>query len=84
MARIPASEFERALRRELVRHEDRRRARLGDPAALAASEALFVREVMRAAGYAIEEQSEEDAQAIRRGRRAARVNEDAAFGEMSA
>lgn len=78
---MPPQEFEALLRAELVKRDNRRRLRLGDPVAYAAADQECVNAVMEAAGYG--EPSPEADRTVRRGRRVARTNEERAFGEAS-
>ena len=73
-------ELEALIRAELVKRDTARRARIGDPAAYEAADAACVSAIMEAAGYAPTEQAERQ---VRKGRRAARANEDKALGEAS-
>jgi hypothetical protein len=71
-------QFEVVVRAELKKRDLARRARIGDPAVYASADQDCVNAVMAAAGYG--EPDDDAARPVRRGRRAARVNEEAAFG----
>ncbi len=78
---MPPDVFEALLRHELRERDAKRRLRLGDPVAYAAADQECVNAVMEAAGYGEPDEAAE--KPVRRGRRAARANEERAFGEVS-
>lgn len=73
--------FEALVRRQLTERDKRRRARLGDALAYAEADQLCVAAIMEAAGYPV---GEDEAPVVRKARRARRVNEDRAFGDVPA
>lgn len=78
---VTAEAFERLVREQLAERDRQRRARLMDVTAYEAADSAFVAKVMEAAGFKVPEHAEK---AVRRGRRAAAVNEAAAFGDDAA
>lgn len=68
--------FERVIRDALAERDRQRRARLLDPETYRAADAACVSTIMMAAGFSPPEAA---GKAIKRGRRAAAVNEAAAF-----
>jgi hypothetical protein len=78
---VSPEQFEALVRRELAQRDARRRARIGDPYAQAEADQLFVNAVMGAAGHP---PSAEGVKVLARARRARRLNEEAAFGDLEA
>ena len=73
---VRAEAFEALVREELAKRDRQRRARIMDPLNYEAADAAFIAAVLAGAGFKIPEHAEKT---IRRGRRAAAVNEAAAF-----
>lgn len=71
-------QFEAVVRHEMRERDQKRRARIGDPAVYATADQECVNAIMAAAGYGEPDEAAE--RVVRRGRRAARANDEKAFG----